>query len=88
MYCKDVVTELVESIMSKKNKVCENCKTPLKKQSTISHYIDVAVSKVASSIVGGAVPAPDYRFVCPKCKASYYLVEGKFVKIPGTGKNS
>lgn len=88
MYFKDVVTELTESLMSKKDKVCKDCNLPLKRQGTISHYIDVSVVKIASCFIGGAVPAPDYRYVCPKCKSVYFLVDGKFKKVPGTGKKS
>lgn len=84
MYFKDVVTELVETIMQAANKNfgrCPECKAAKLKKSTLEHMIEVAVSKVASTEIGGSVPAPDYIYKCPNCKNRFILVEGKFICI-------
>lgn len=88
MYFKDVFTELQEAMMNavnKKSKVCPKCGSGiLKKNSYIEHYLEVAAVKFIGGCcfgVGGAVPAPDYYFKCPKCKTKFMLVEGKFKPI-------
>ncbi len=68
--------------------LCPNCKeASLKKCTEAEHMIDVAVSKfVASSVagsitagatspLGGAVPAPDYKYRCPNCKQLFVRQE-------------
>ena len=60
-------------MLKKKNpKLCPNCQRGiLKKQNVVSHYIDVTANKFVGAdefLVGSLVPAPDYKYTCPKCK--------------------
>lgn len=80
--------------------LCPHCgKASLKKCPELVHMIEVAVRKFigssgagsvsggAASPLGGAVPAPDYWFQCPKCHKIYIMQEdiitggGKFVDV-------
>ena len=84
MYFKDVITELTETMMRAVNKNfsrCPKCRGANLKTSAVEHMIEVAVSKIASTEIGGAVPAPDYIYKCPKCNQRFLLVEGKFICI-------
>ncbi len=94
MYFKDVITELTESFMTKKQRTCPNCgKALLKKNGVLDHYIQVASIKFIGGIcdaiggcgAGSSVPAPDYYFKCPVCKSVYVLVGGKFIPIVKRG---
>ena len=85
MFFKDLITEMTEGMMKAVNKNKFNCpvchKANLKRNSTVEHYIEVAVVKIASTPVGGSVPAPDYRYKCPKCKAICILKDGKYIPL-------
>ncbi len=101
---RDVITELTEAMLKSFSKglkkgnpmLCQSCKKALiKKQSVFSHYCEVAAFKFvvgAISAIDGeatsAIPAPDYRFSCPKCGAMYALIEGKFVMLKKGSKQS
>ena len=83
-FFKDVITDIVETmpfVQKKKNKcpACGNGK--LKKESMIDHYAKVCATKMASAMIGGSVPSPDYWFVCSNCKEAFFLENGKFVSV-------
>lgn len=87
---KEVITELTESFMSKKQRTCPFChKALLKKNSMIEHYAQVAAIKFIEGMLdacGGcgaasSVPAPDYYFKCPNCRSMFFLINGKFVPV-------
>lgn len=84
MYFKDVITEFTETIMRSLNKNfsrCPKCRGANLKTSAAEHMTEVAVSKIASTVIAGLAPAPDYIYKCPKCKQRFLLVEGKFICI-------
>ena len=82
IFFQDLITELSESMMKKALRRCPVCKKAiLKKNSTIEHCAEVVAVKIASSMIGGSIPSPDYHFMCPKCKSLFLLVNGVFVPI-------
>ncbi len=85
LYFKDVVTELVESILPKKMRMCPHChQAVLKKNPVVEHYCEVAAVKLLAFYTGGTFPAPDYWFKCPHCKSIFAMVEGKFIPLHTT----
>ena len=84
LYLKDIETELTDImfLINKNFNRCPSCrKAKVKRNSTISHMIDVAVTKIASTMIGGSVPAPDYRYTCPNCHDIFIRVNGKLVSL-------
>ena len=88
MFFKDLTTEITEDLkrmVNPKNfRKCPVCKKGrLKRTNPLQHYVEVASSKIASAIIGGPVPAPDYRFTCPRCGAVCLYINGVYVPLPG-----
>ena len=75
------MTDIIFGINKNFNR-CPSCgRANVKRNSAISHMIDVAVTKIASTMIGGAVPAPDYRYTCPNCHDIFIRVNGRLVSL-------